>query len=418
MYFLRPFFKTTSTFLLQKACKHTVYIGAFLFTAGLTQAQQVLIIPQIADGGGFQTEFVMNNTTAAVGTVSFTCQQDTTAGATTAWSLPILESVNLQNIPLPAAGTVFLHTPGTATALSEGWCQLNASQGVNAYALFTQFVPGRPNQYGTAPAAPSASRILVPFDNTAGFVTSVAIANTTGTAELVSVSTQTDAGMIAQQTAVMLPANGQLAFTIPSQFGASLNNERGVAEFSTTTGNIAILALAFNSSGSFTASPVYAQTGPPLIGVQSIVGGTPFSSFAINGLVFQPSGAASSSLALAFTPNSGSTTFSVAISGGPTFVDGTFTNQGQTFTASTLQTNASTPPFGIFASPAGNFLVSSASLSFTLVPEGSQPSPLGVVQEGSITGTFTVTGTASPGGGSPVTLSGTITGTYSGLLVP
>jgi hypothetical protein len=386
--------------------------AVFLFVVALAHAQATLIIPQVADGGGFQTEFVLSNTTTAVATVVFTCFEDTTGGQTTNWNLPILETGSMfPNVSIAAAGTVFLHTPGVTTApLSEGWCQLQTGAGVVAYALFTQFVPGRPNQYGTAPAAPSASRVLVPFDNTAGFVTSIAIANTTNTAETVSVSTQTDTGTIAQETSLTLPANGQMAFTIPTQFGTALNNERGVAEFSTTGGGIAILALAFNSSGSFTASPVYAEPGPALIGAAPAAAGVLQAS----SLSFQPTGLGAGNVTATFSVNPGNATYSVSLDNGSlTFTDGTFSNQGLALTASALQTSSATPPFGFFTDAGSSYLVSSASLSVTLIPSVTLPAG---PQLGALMGTLTVVGIPYPNVGPAVTLSGPIAGSYESTL--
>ncbi|MBV9505226.1 MAG: hypothetical protein JO323_09515 [Acidobacteriia bacterium] len=101
-----------------------------------------------------------------------------------------------QNLPLPGGGTLFLHTLGTNSATSVGWVQIQASLSVVAYAIFTQRVPGRTDQDGTAPAAAGAAHILVPFDNSSGFVTSVALVNPTGASENVAVNIETEAGVL------------------------------------------------------------------------------------------------------------------------------------------------------------------------------------------------------------------------------
>lgn len=241
----------------------------------LAEAQS-LIIPQIADGGGWQTELVATNTTTSPAQVSLTFFEQTTAGATQPWNLSFLEQVNPQNISLPAASTIYLHTPNTAATVSQGWAALQAPAGVVAYAIFTLFVPGRQNQDGTAPAAASASRILVPFDNTNGFVTSIAIANPTSQSESVTVGFQPSSGTSSQLAPIMLPAQGQMAFALPQQFAAT-NQQSGLLEFYSAAGSIAILALRFNPTGAFTAAPVYTESGPPIIGG----GGSPSNPYAI-----------------------------------------------------------------------------------------------------------------------------------------
>lgn len=225
---------------------------------------QTLVIPQIADGNGWQTELVLTNTGATATTVSLSFFQSTANGVTQSWTPAFLETSVLQNIPVPAASTVFLHTPGTAASLSEGWAQLQTGPAVSAYAIFTETVPGRQNQDGTALAAPSVSRMLVPFENTNGFVTSIAIVNTTGAPESVAVAMQPGSGAAAQLSPITLPANGYVAFTVPQQF-SSTASRNGLLEFYAATGSFSLIALRFNPTGAFTASPVFAETGSPVI---------------------------------------------------------------------------------------------------------------------------------------------------------
>jgi hypothetical protein len=244
---------------------HRFLLSAALFSSASLAYAQSLVIPQIADGGGWQTTLVITNTTAASATASLNFYQETGGGATQYWNPPLLEPSNPQNLSLPGAGTIFLHTPGTAPVTSQGWAQFQASSGVVCYAIFTQRVPGRQDQDGTAPAVASSIRILVPFDNTTGFVTSLAIVNPTFTSESVAVSIQTTSGAISQGSISALPAQGHLAFAMPQQFPVT-TGQRGLAEFYSSTGSIAIIALRFNPTGALTTAPVYSQAGPPIIG--------------------------------------------------------------------------------------------------------------------------------------------------------
>jgi hypothetical protein len=247
--------------------------AAFVFGIRSGSAQ-TLIIPQIADGGGWQTELVLTNTSASASTASLSFFQSTNDGATQSWTPPFLETSSVQNLSLPAAATLFLHTPGTAAALSEGWAQLQAGSGVVAYAIFTQTVPGRTNQDGTAPAASSTSGVLMPFDNTNGFVTTLALANTTAASESISVGMQPASGSSSQLSAITLPPNGYMAFALPTQFSATAN-QSGLLEFYAATGSFSLISLRFNPTGGFTAAPVYAESGGPII----VSGGAGIASF-------------------------------------------------------------------------------------------------------------------------------------------
>jgi hypothetical protein len=254
----------------------TLPIGRLLivFLAALPFASaQSLIIPQIADGGGWQTTLVLTNTSASATTASLNFFQSTSGGGTESWTPPFLETSSTQNLPVPGAGTLFLHTPGTAGALSEGWGQVQASSAVVAYAIFTQTVPGQLSQDGTAPAVAASSRVLMPFDNTNGLVTSMAIVNPTAASESIAVGMQPLSANPSQLTAITLPANGYMAFALPQQFSAAAA-QRGLLEFYSASGSISVIALRFSPTGGFTTAPVYAESGPPII-----VGGSSLATF-------------------------------------------------------------------------------------------------------------------------------------------
>ena len=55
-----------------------------------------------------------------------------------------------------------------------------------------------------------------------------------------------------------------MSFVLSQQFPIIAGHE-GLAEFYSATGNVSMIALRFNPTSSFTAAPVYAQTGLPLI---------------------------------------------------------------------------------------------------------------------------------------------------------
>jgi hypothetical protein len=193
-------------------------IGACFLAAVLAIPAQTIVMPQIADGGGWQTTIVVSNTTSSTASASLSFYQDTTGGATQSWSLPLIESISTQNLSLAGGGTIFLHTPGTAATTSQGWGSLQASSGVVGYAIYTYRAAGHQDQDATAPGVASASRILVPYDNTNGLVTAIAVVNPTATSETVSVSFQSETGGIVTGSLPTLPPNGHSAFVLPTQF--------------------------------------------------------------------------------------------------------------------------------------------------------------------------------------------------------
>lgn len=315
-------------------------LAVFLFGSSLGLAQTT-IIPQIADGGGWQTTLVLTNTGTTSATLAMSFFQSTSNGQTESWTPSFLETSSPQSVTLAAASTTFLHTPGTASLLTEGWAQLEASSSVVAYAIFTQTVPGRTNQDGTAPAAAGSGHILAPFDNTSGFVTTMAIANPGASSETVSVSAQPNGATPASLASINLPAGGYMAFTLPQQF-PTLGSTNGLLEFYSSSGTFSIIAIRFNPTGGFTASPVYLESGGPVISSQNF-NGTYTGTYSGAGVTGDVDATVNNGIMSVTNPGSGSgtisasgqITFGIELNEGATCsFTGTFTLSGSSASAS------------------------------------------------------------------------------------
>jgi hypothetical protein len=384
-----------------------IAISLFALSSGVAQP---LFIPQIADGGGWQTTLVLTNSSSSAAAASLSFFQDVGGGTTQIWTPAFLETNNLQNLMLPPASTLFLHTPGTAAALSEGWAQLQAPSAVVAYAIFAQTGPGQTEQDGTAPATNNATRFLVPFDNTNGFVTTIAVANTTALGASVLGRMQLVSGGTAQLSPIMLPAQGHMAFALPQQFPET-GGASGLMELYTTTGSISLLALRFNPSGGFTTAPVYPETGPPIIGVSGASGTTLPAYTSIN-ILAAPSSSSSGAPELGIS----GITISMPVTGGGAYQSGTVTG---------LIYNSSGAAIGSYSANFAPVTVNGPAFDFTLIPSTSQMQEAandaaGEITSGSLTVTLTPQG---PGGGTVTgnmtlvstvaTISGAFTGTYT-----
>jgi len=229
---------------------------------------QVQVIPQVADGGGWRSTLVLTNTSSSPENVTLLFYKDTTSGATDTWTPPFLEGLPTS---INGGSSVFLHTSGTAAAVSQGWAQLIGSPDVVAYVIYTFTSNGR-SQDATAPALSTATRILVPFDNTTpagsakGLTTALAVVNPNPISLTISVNLKTSGpgGSATQGTALNLPANGQMAFVMPSQFPATAGLS-GLAEFYSNSLGFSIIALRGNPTGGLTSLQVYFESGAPII---------------------------------------------------------------------------------------------------------------------------------------------------------
>jgi len=248
------------------------------FAAMLSLCAQVQDISQVADGGTWKSTVVVTNTTASAATFTLTFNMDTAGGATSPWTPTFLEGDNTTGLSLPAGSTMYLHTPGTAAALTQGWAQLAAPSGVEAYVIYT-WTNGNRASDSTALAVTPSNRVLVPFDDTNGLVTAMAVVNPNASAETVSVNFRTSAGVTTGSLG-SLPAKGQMAFTFPTQF-PDLQNQAGLAEFY-TTGTITAITLRANPTGGLTSTVVYPESGSPIIQGSGNSGNVIFGGFGLS----------------------------------------------------------------------------------------------------------------------------------------
>jgi hypothetical protein len=246
---------------------------------------------------------------------------------------------------------------------------------------------------------------MLPYNNTPGNVTAIAIANPTAKSETVSLAFQSTGGAISRSS-MTIPAQGHKAFLLPEQFAATAG-DHGLAEFYTATGSISLIGLQSGPGNFFTTALAYPVYGPIVIGgpdpeacwinpfsPQCTQPPFLFTAFKAN--------ISSNPVQVVITPGTGGT-YNAALSGtvnGATvsgsFVGGTVTN---------LATNPGPVTF-TFTSVGPQSTFTSGSLNFTLT--GTSFDAAVGQASGNVTGSITLN-QANIG-------SGTIGGTYTELI--
>jgi hypothetical protein len=378
--------------------------ASFLVAAGLLAAassgwaqNQNLYIPQIADGGviatqNWQTTLVITNTSTTASPINgMSFYEEVSPGVRQPWNLSFQEPMPTS---VPAGSTILLHTPATATIITTGWGVINAGPGIEAYAIFSSSEVGVARQDGTGLALPAASRFLVPFDQTLGSVVGLAIANVSSSPQTITLAVRTTNGTVTQAS---IPVAGYAHFNFPlnslnlapSQLSPVINaasGQSGLCEIYTSSASLAVLTLRFNFTGAFTAAPVYAESGPPIIGTATGTTPAPFSDLFINGTWTLSSAAGSPVIQI--TPNSDGT-YKAGVYELQPFVLASFpsgTLSGQTLTFNSVSSNSL---FGTLSTTSGSLTLTVSSFD----------------QAGSaVTGSMTLTTSSG-------TTSGNITGT-------
>ncbi len=239
-------------------------------TAGF--AHPPILIPQIADGGGWKsTVVVLNSFSVHPAQVSILFRNSDGSKLT----LPLEKFGTLASleIELPAQGSIFLETTGTSQNVQVGWVEINQPTGavaVKAFALFRQSVPGRPDYEAMAPGLRMTDATTFPFDNTKGFATSFAAVNlATSDCTLAATAIYDESGnpLITEPRLIAaLPSRGHSAFLSTDKV-PEMANKRGYVSFDVTTlacapGSMAMMALRFNPTGPFTN--LLPLSAPPL----------------------------------------------------------------------------------------------------------------------------------------------------------
>ena len=203
------------------------------------------VIPQFVFGGGWTSSLYFTNSTAAP--VSFPVRFYNESAA----EMPFGGSAVKQMI-IPSKGTAIIQAQNTGS-LTQGWSTFDLPAGVVGYGVFRQAVPGIPDQEAVVPfAASSGTKASLTYDES-NLVTAAAVwYNGAGNANVLVVARDEGGSQIGTTTLAMSPGTRR-AFTMVSEIPA-INGKRGVLEFSTPTGTIAVLGLRFAGSA-FTSIP-------------------------------------------------------------------------------------------------------------------------------------------------------------------
>jgi hypothetical protein len=203
-------------------------------------------ISQIADGAGWKTTIILANLDTVPANFTLNFWQGTGS------PLPLsIGGQGMQQVTgqIPVNGTVTVASDGSSSNLSTGWGQLITTNAIGGTAIFRETVPGRQaSEAAVAIIQPVSSTLILPYDNTNGLATSLALVNpdpVNGAAINANVYDQN--GNLIASGVINLPAQGQQPFALSTQFPAAAG-VAGVAVFTNPSGG-AITGLGLRFSG-------------------------------------------------------------------------------------------------------------------------------------------------------------------------
>jgi hypothetical protein len=217
---------------------------------------------QIASGAGLTSTITLVNTSSAQVQVHLKFFADDGSPLLLPLTLPQLgnsldaDSLD-QTLPGNANLVVDVAVPVTSP-VKAGSARLTSDGPVNGFVLIR--TQGNGQEAILPLETRSASSYMVPFKNSSGAVTGIAVANLIAAPTNVSVIVRVGGGFQFDVGMITLPAGGHTSFVLDRQFPLTALLS-GTLEFRTSSpGQISVAGLPFSPTGAFTAFPVFSNT--------------------------------------------------------------------------------------------------------------------------------------------------------------
>jgi hypothetical protein len=218
------------------------------------------VLSQIASGGGWTTEVYLSNGSSSPVTVSLQLHAEDGSAA----NLPV--SVLQQGTTQTATGssvtvvinpnaTVLVTMPDQSASTTAGWADVLSSGALSGFAIF-RYTGGSVSE-GTVPLNTQfPTKVLVPYDNTTGFSTGLALVNLSAAAANITASIWDANGTSLGAQAFAFAPNEHKSFFLSDQLSATAGNQGFVVFQSNGSGGLSALGLRFSPFGTFTSVPV------------------------------------------------------------------------------------------------------------------------------------------------------------------
>jgi hypothetical protein len=222
---------------------------------------------QVVSGGLWNSTITLVNTSTTAAQVTLNFYDDNGNALPLPLIYPLTGSTTPQTAStltqtIGADAQLVLATAGTTSqATTEGWAALTATGGnVGGSAVFA-FTAGVGLQEAVVPVETrNPSAFVLPFDNTGGYTTGIALANLTNQAASIPVVLRDDTGAsLGTAAPIALAANAHNSFTLANTYPA-IAGKRGTIELDTPAGGqIGALGIRATPQDAITTVPVLAK---------------------------------------------------------------------------------------------------------------------------------------------------------------
>jgi hypothetical protein len=213
---------------------------------------------QVASGAGWKTTMTLINSSSApsAARIEFHANDGTPLSLPLSFPQSGMTITNsFANVTIGPNASLVIETEAVTSTISVGWADVRSTSPLSGYSIFRLRSPGVPDSEGTVSLdADSSPSQIMPYDNTKGYRTGLALSN--GTANIVNVvMTLTDQNGAAISTSqISLAGFGHASFFLPDLVPQSAN-QLGMIQLLNGSGDVSGIGLRFSPSGSFTSVP-------------------------------------------------------------------------------------------------------------------------------------------------------------------
>lgn len=216
------------------------------------------VLSHIAAGGEWTTVITLVNNSSVAAPVAVVLHDD--YGNILSLPVTITNQGTTQttttgsiNATVKPNATLLISTGDGISSTSVGWADVLSSGVINGFAIFRQTSSNGLASEGTVPLESQFTAMTLPYDDSAGFLMGVALANLATTTANVTATVWDDSGNQIGIQNITIAGDGHTSFVLPTQIPVTAG-KRGIVQFQ-GSGGLAGLGLRFSPFGTFTSVP-------------------------------------------------------------------------------------------------------------------------------------------------------------------
>jgi uncharacterized protein (TIGR03118 family) len=224
-----------------------------------TPLARVGSLAEMAVGGGWKSTLTLINLSASAtvtGQVNF--YNDTGSASILPLYFTQYSTSNIaSSVPFTVGpnDSIVIESRSSSSLNIIAWADILATGPLSGYMSAENVASGGLDSLGSLPLDTRLSTsLLLPYDNTNGYQTGLALANQSAAAQTIAVTLLDQNGAQLAASPITLPAYGHMSFFLASQFSKSAG-QLGIIQFQGTAG-VTGLAVRMSPAGSFTFIPI------------------------------------------------------------------------------------------------------------------------------------------------------------------